>query len=84
MPAADRSYLQAHGPAVLAARAKAPKRWRTWWWVCAAGQIAFLLTVLMLRGRWRRSSALRDIAAEEALIDAELARVAAGSAAGGE
>ncbi len=78
MPAADRAYLQAHGAAVLSARSKAPRQWRTWWWVCAAGQIAFLPTVLMLRGRWRISTARRDIADQEALIDAELARLTAG------
>ncbi|HET6875415.1 MAG TPA: hypothetical protein VFH70_11575, partial [Acidimicrobiales bacterium] len=77
MPAADRSYLQAHGAAVVAARARAPRQWRTWWWVCAAGQIVFLPTVLMLRGRWRLSSARRDIEQQEALIDAELARMSA-------
>jgi MFS family permease len=77
MPAADRAYLQAHGAAVVAARSKAPRQWRTWWWVCAAGQVVFLPTVLLLRGRWRSATARRDIEEQEARIDAELALIAA-------
>lgn len=75
MPAADRAYLTQHAASVLTARARAPQQWRTWWWVCAAGQIAFLPTVFLLRGRWRRSHALSDIEAHERTIDAELARL---------
>ena len=76
MPAADRAYLQAHGAAVLAARAQAPKQWRLWWWICAAGQVVFIPTILLLRGRWRPSAARRDMDEQERLIDAELARLA--------
>lgn len=75
MPSADRAYLNAHSAAVTAARQSAPAQWRTWWWVCAIGQIAFLPTVFLLRGRWRRSAARRDAAAYEEIIDAELARL---------
>ena len=77
VPIGDRAYLQAHGAAVLAARAQAPRQWRTWWWVCAAGQVAFLPTILLLRGRWRRSSARRDIEEQQAVISAELERMGA-------
>ena len=80
MPAADRAYLSRHASAVLAAKARAPRQWRTWWWVCAAGQFVFLPTVLLLRGRWRRSAALRDIEEHERLIDAELARLSLAAA----
>ena len=76
MPQAERDYLNAHGAAVTAARASAPGQWRTWWWVCAAGQIVFLPTVFLLRGRWKRSSARRDAARYEQMIDAELAELA--------
>lgn len=84
MPVVDRAYLQAHGAVVTAARAEAPRQWRTWWWVCAGGQIAFLPTILLLRGRWRRSTALRDIEEQEALIDAELAGLSAPAGRGEE
>ncbi len=77
MPTSDRLYLSEHGAAVLAAKTEAPKQWRTWWWVCAAGQVVFLPTVVLLKGRWRRSDALRDIEAHDRVIDAELARLSA-------
>ncbi len=77
MPQADRDYLNAHSAAVASARASAPGQWRTWWWVCAFGQIAFLPTVFLLRGRWRRSAARRDAAAYEQIIDEELAGLGA-------
>ncbi|MCK4176794.1 MFS transporter [Aciditerrimonas ferrireducens] len=77
LPAADRAYLQAHGPAVTQARARAPGQWRTWWWICAGGQLVFIPTVLLLRGRWRPSAARRDQQAWEAQVAAELARLRA-------
>jgi hypothetical protein len=73
MPAGDRAYLRAHGAQVQAARSRAPRQWRTWWWVCAAGQVAFLPTVLALRGQWRPSAARRDIAEHDASVDVALA-----------
>ena len=73
VPAADRAFLAAHGPTVLVARRQAPGQWRTWWWVCVGGEVVFLPTVLMLAGRWRRSSALQDAAAHRRRVDAELA-----------
>ncbi|MDA8047210.1 MAG: MFS transporter [Actinomycetota bacterium] len=76
MPAADRIFLQDHGATVLAARDRAPRQWRTWWWVCAFGQVVFLPTVLLLRGRWRPSSARRDLDEQEAAIDTEMALLA--------
>ncbi len=75
VPKADRAYLQAHGADVLAARAEAPTQWRRWWWVCVGGQIAFLPTVFLLTGRWRRSAAKRDLEAHRAAVEAELARM---------
>ena len=77
MPAADRTYLSDHGPQVVAARKSAPHQWQTWWWVCVAGEVAFLPTVLLLAGRWRPSSARRDAEEHRRLVDAELAKLAA-------
>jgi MFS family permease len=81
MPATDRAYLSAHALAVETAKAQAPKQWRTWWWVCAGGQLAFLPTVFLLRGRWRRSEALDDRARHQRQVAAELAALAPNSSA---
>jgi len=73
VPAADRAYLAAHGPAVVAARKTAPTQWLHWWWVCVAGEIVFLPTVLLLSGRWRPARARRDAEEHAKRVDAELA-----------
>jgi MFS family permease len=72
VPVADRTYLAAHGRQVLAARRAAPTQWEHWWWVCVAGEVAFLPTTLLLVGRWRRSAALTDRAEHERAVEAEL------------
>lgn len=76
IPVAERAYLQAHGQQVLDARKAAPREWQRWWWVCVAGEILFLPTILLLAGRWRPSSARRDTAERAAVVDAELAQMA--------
>ena len=60
IPKADRDFLAAHGREVLAARAAAPGEWQRWWLICVGGEVLFLPTIFLLRGRWRRSSAHRD------------------------
>lgn len=82
LPAADRAYLAAHGPAVAAARRRAPGQWQRWWWVCLGGEVAFLPTVLLLRGRWRPSAARRDAEVHRRHVEAELARLAGASLQG--
>ncbi len=47
-------------------------QWRTWYWFCFDGIILFLLSVPILRGRWRPRDARRDEAAHEAMVAAEL------------
>jgi MFS family permease len=69
------AYLRAHGQAVIDARQQSPGQWRTWWWVCVAGQVALLPTIFMLKGRWRRSTALRDAAEREALVTRAMAEL---------
>ena len=73
LPSSARAYLAAHGQQVQAARAKAPRQWQHWWWVCVDGEVLFLPTNLLLVGRWRRSSARRDAEAHRERVDAELA-----------
>lgn len=75
VPVADRDYLSAHGPAVEAARQRAPDQWLHWWWVCVAGEVLFLPTVLLLAGRWRPSRARRDLEEHRALVEREMGRL---------
>jgi MFS family permease len=69
------AYLKAHGAAVTKAAAGAPGQWRDWWWVCFGGMIFFLLTIPLMKGRWRPSDARRDEAEHEAMVQAELAKL---------
>jgi MFS family permease len=68
-------YLKAHGPAVQNALAAAPAQWKRWYWVCFGGIIFFLLSIPLLRGRWRPRDARRDEARHEAMVQAELEKM---------
>jgi hypothetical protein len=48
---------------------------RTWWWVCFGGMIFFLLSIPLMKGRWKPSDARRDEQEHEALVAAELAKL---------
>jgi len=71
------AYLQAHGAAVQSAAAKTASQWKTWYWICFGGIVIFLLSIPLLRGRWRPRDAKRDEAEHEAMVDAELAKLKA-------
>jgi len=71
------AYLNAHAAAVTAAAAKTASQWKTWYWICFGGIIVFLLSIPLLRGRWRPRDARRDEAEHEAMVDAELAKLKA-------
>jgi ACS family D-galactonate transporter-like MFS transporter len=75
VPPSAFAYLKAHGAAVTKAAAGAPGQWRDWWWVCFGGMIFFLLTIPLMKGRWRPSDARRDEAEHEAMVQAELAKL---------
>jgi MFS family permease len=75
VPPSAIAYLKAHGAAVTKAAAGAPGQWRDWWWVCFGGMIFFLLSVPLLRGRWRPRDARRDEQEHEAMVQAELAKL---------
>jgi hypothetical protein len=62
-------------PAVVKAQQKSPAEWKRWWWVCAAGQLVFLVLVFFMRGRWSPRAAKRDFEAHERLVHAELERL---------
>jgi hypothetical protein len=69
------AYLKAHGAAVQTAAANTASQWRHWYWVCVGGLIFFLLSIPLLRGRWRPSAARRDEAEHEARVQAEMERL---------
>jgi Major Facilitator Superfamily len=69
-------YLKAHGAAVTKAAAGTAAQWKDWYWICFGGIIFFLLCVPLVRGRWKPSDARRDEQEHEAMVTAELARLA--------
>jgi MFS family permease len=75
VPPSAFAYLKAHGAAVSKAAAATAGQWKTWWWVCFGGMIFFLLTIPLLRGRWKPSDARRDEREHEAMVAAELAKL---------
>jgi formate-dependent nitrite reductase membrane component NrfD len=69
------AYLKAHGAAVQKAAAQTASQWKTWYWICFGGIVFFLLSIPLLRGRWRPRDARRDEEEHEALVQAELAKL---------
>ena len=79
VPAGVFPYLQAHGAAVTKAAAQTAGQWKTWYWICFGGIIFFLLSIPLLKGRWRPRDAKRDEDEHEAMVDAEMAKLSASS-----
>jgi MFS family permease len=59
-------------PAVLAQLAKikqaavdTPHQWQTWWWVCIAAEVVFVVLMLPLVGRWSPKASRADIERRE-------------------
>jgi hypothetical protein len=75
VPPAAIAYLTAHGAAVQKAATQTASQWKSWYWVCFGGIIFFLLSIPLLRGRWKPSDARRDEREHEAMVEAELARL---------
>jgi MFS transporter, ACS family, D-galactonate transporter len=71
------AYLTAHGAAVTSAAARTASQWKTWYWICFGGIIFFLLSVPLLKGRWRTRDAKRDEAEHEAMVQEELEKLKA-------
>jgi MFS transporter, ACS family, D-galactonate transporter len=69
------AFFKAHGTQLIKASAGAPGQWKDWWWVCFGGMIFFLLTIPLMRGRWRPCDAKRDEEEHEAMVSAELAKI---------
>jgi hypothetical protein len=60
---------------VQKAAAQTASQWRTWYWICFGGIIFFLLSIPLLKGRWKPSDARRDEQEHEAMIQAELTKL---------
>jgi MFS family permease len=75
VPPSAIAYLDAHGKNVITAAAQAPGQWKNWYWICFGGIIFFLLSIPLLRGRWRPRDARRDEAEHEAFVQEELAKL---------
>jgi MFS family permease len=75
VPPSAIAYLDAHGKNVITAAAQAPGQWKNWYWICFGGIIFFLLSIPLLRGRWRPQDARRDEAEHEAFVQEELAKL---------
>jgi len=75
------AFLQEWGPKVQQASVDSPKQWRLWWWICLAGQIAFLFFIGLLVGRWSPKKAREDAQAHEDALNRELAKLATASSA---
>jgi MFS family permease len=75
VPPAAIAYLNAHGAAVQQAAAQTASQWKTWYWVCLGGIIFFLLSIPLLRGRWKPSDARRDEREHATMVEAELAKL---------
>lgn len=76
---AQLAYLSAHASQLgnlQSAVAKSPSQWQHWYWVCIGGMLLFLPTIVLIKGRWRRRSALQDKRAHEELVHAQLAAMA--------
>jgi hypothetical protein len=69
------AFLKAHAGAVQKAAADSPGQWKTWYWICVGGIVFFLLSIPLLRGRWKPASALQDEQAHEEMVTAELAKL---------
>ncbi|HEY2508669.1 MAG TPA: MFS transporter [Streptosporangiaceae bacterium] len=76
VPPAVSTFMAAHASDVVTAAANEPREWQHWYWVCFGGIIFFLLSVPLLRGRWRPRDARRDEDEHEAMVAAELAKLA--------
>jgi ACS family D-galactonate transporter-like MFS transporter len=75
VPASVLKYLKT---TVASAAANTGNQWKTWYWICFGGIVFFLLSIPLLRGRWRPRDARADEAAHEAAMQAELAKLQAG------
>jgi MFS family permease len=66
-------YLQKYGPEVRKAAADGPRQWRSYFWITAAGALAFIPTIWFMAGFWTPRRAREALHEHEAAVAAELA-----------
>ncbi len=71
--------LLAKANVIVPAQKAAPKEWQRWWWICLGGQVIFLLLVFTMRGPWSPRKAREADEERQALVERELAALAASS-----
>ncbi|MEV5551880.1 MFS transporter [Streptomyces sp. NPDC052309] len=71
------AVLKQHGAEVQHAAKDIGGQWRTWWWVCAGGQLLFLPFAFLMTGRWRPREARADDEAHRRNVERELAALSA-------
>jgi nitrate/nitrite transporter NarK len=78
------AFFAAHATqlkALEAAKAATPGQWQNWYWVCVAGELAFMPLVLLMAGRWSPRRAREYAREHDAMVARELAALrAAGEA----
>ncbi|MFF3514523.1 MFS transporter [Streptomyces sp. NPDC002573] len=70
------ALLKRYGSQVKSASAEGPEQWRTWWLICAAGQMLFLPFVFVMAGRWSPRRARDEAVEHQRAVDRELAALA--------
>jgi len=73
VPKADLQFLNEHAAEVTTAAVAAPGQWKTWWWVCIAGEALFIPFIFVMTGRWSPRKAREDAEAHERKVQEELA-----------
>jgi len=81
VPPSVLAFLGAHAAAVQKAAKDTGGQWKDWYWICFGGTIVFLLTVPLMKGRWSPSAAKKDEEEHEAMVQAEMAKLAQGASA---
>jgi MFS family permease len=75
IPPSVTAFMSANVAPVQRAAAETAGQWKHWFWVCFGGIIFFLLSIPLLRGRWRPKDARQDEQRHEAMVAAELAKL---------
>ena len=70
------AVLQKYGTQVQQAAKDNPGNWRTWWFVCLAGQVLFLPFLFIMAGRWSPKKAREDAEEHARRVDLEMAAMA--------
>jgi len=68
--------LQANAPAVLKAAKDSPKQWQKYFWIAVGGEVLFIPLIFVMAGFWDPRKAKVQEQEHEAMVDAELAKLA--------